>query len=165
MVLSKFVWFKLSVRTWLFWFCFLQFYLVLFFLGVWQVVKLGWIFFSWCFCMQDLGRLHRSICVIHDRSGFVKSNNWLFIYVLEYTLLDTSPVFKPLVVFESSWGVEIAIHILMSGFPVISDFEVEEKDEGILLDSYLIKHAWAWVHSWTLAVLSEQFWYPIFGCK
>ena len=32
----------------------------------------------------------------------------------------------------------------MSGFPVISNFEVEEKDEGTLHDPYLYKHAWAW---------------------
>lgn len=45
------------------------------------------------------------------------------------------------VVVECSRGEEIAIHMLISGFPVISNFEVEEKDEGTLHDPYLYMHA------------------------
>lgn len=136
------------------------------------------LFFSWSFtgckigldifscCMQDLGRPHRSNYVCDSRPFGGLWNQIVVHWCPGIHLLDASPVFLKTVgwtfffccslfsklVVECSRGLEIAIHILMSGFPVISNFEVEEKDEGTLHDSYLYKHAWAWVHFWTLAV-------------
>lgn len=58
----------------LFWFCFLRFLIpCVFFSWSFTCCKIRLDIFSCCFCMQDLGRLHRSMCVIHDHLGFVKS--------------------------------------------------------------------------------------------
>lgn len=69
----------------LFWFCFLWFLIpcVFFFLGVLQVVKLGWIFFLVaCRTLADL--IDQIMCVIHDHLG-VCEIKLLFTDVLEYT--------------------------------------------------------------------------------